>query len=200
MDVGAAGDSLAREAARFAGMGWMRGTSGNLSVVIGTDPLRLVVTGSGKDKGELTSADVVVVDAEGRGVEPDGAKPSAEAAFHARVAELTGAGAVVHVHHLAAVIAADRFPAGVRVQGLEMLKGIGRAAEADPVTIPVIPNSQDMQELGDRLAKSYEGATPAVIVARHGLYAWGRDLTQARHHTEIVAWLLDYVVQSGGTA
>ena len=83
MDVRAVGDSLAREAARFAGMGWMRGTSGNLSVVIGTDPLRLVVTGSGKDKGELTSADVVVVDAEGRGVEPDGAKPSAEAAFHA---------------------------------------------------------------------------------------------------------------------
>ena len=67
------------------------------------------------------------------------------------------------------------------------------------MTIPVIPNSQDMHELGDRLAKSHEAATPAVVIARHGLYVWGSSLLQARHHTEIVAWILDYVVQSGGT-
>ena len=105
----------------------------------------------------------------------------------------------MHVHQLGAVVAADRFPDGIRVEGLEMLKGIGRAAEGDAVTIPVIVNSQDMHELGDRLAKSYEAATPAVVIARHGLYAWGRDLTEARHHTEIVAWILDYVAQTGGT-
>ena len=199
MEIAAAGDALAREAARFAALGWMRGTSGNLSVVVDADPLRIAVTASGRDKGELTAADAVVVDAAGRGVAPGGPKPSAEAAFHARIIELTGARAVVHVHHLGAVIAADRFPAGVRVEGLEMLKGIGRGAEDDVVTIPVIPNSQDMHELGDRLAKSYEAATPAVLIAKHGLYVWGTDLRQARHHTEIVAWVLDYVVQSGGT-
>src|SRR3954468_14767078 len=53
----AAGRALAAEAARFAAMGWMRGTSGNLSVVLDRDPLRLAVTVSGLDKGELTSAD-----------------------------------------------------------------------------------------------------------------------------------------------
>ena len=199
MDIAAAGDALAREAARFAALGWMRGTSGNLSVVVDIDPLRIAVTASGKDKGELTATDAVIVDATGRGVAPGGPKPSAEAVFHARIIELTGARAVVHVHHPGAVIAADRFPAGVRIEGLEMLKGIGRGAEDDVVTIPVIPNSQDMHELGDRLAKSYEAATPAVLIARHGLYVWGADLRQARHHTEIVAWVLDYVVQSGGT-
>jgi methylthioribulose-1-phosphate dehydratase len=197
MELDDAGAALAREAARFAAMGWMRGTSGNLSLVLTREPLRLAVTASGKDKGELNAADVVVADADGRAAEPGGAKPSAEAALHARIVELTGAGAVVHVHHLGSVIAADRAPDGIRVEGLEMLKGIGRAAHDDIVVVPVVENSQDMRELGDRVAKAYDPATPAVIIARHGLYAWGRDLLQARHHTEIVAWVLDYLVESG---
>jgi methylthioribulose-1-phosphate dehydratase len=197
-DLEAAAAGLVRESARFATLGWMRGTSGNLSVVLGTDPLRLAVSASGKDKGELTAADVVVVDADGRAVDPDAPKPSAEAAFHARVAEVTGAGAVAHVHHLGSVLAAGRAPKGIKIEGLEMLKGIGRDAEGDEVTIPVIANSQDMHELGDRFAKQHEPSTPAVVIAGHGLYAWGRDLMQARHHTEIVAWVLDFLVQNGG--
>lgn len=197
-DAQAAAELLALESARFASFGWMRGTSGNLSIVLARDPLRLAVSASGKDKGELTAADVVVVDADGQRVEPDAPKPSAEARFHARIAELTGAGAVVHVHHLNSVVAAERSPGGVTVEGLEMLKGIGRAADGDPVTIPVIENSQDMRELGDRFAKQYETTTPAVLIARHGLYAWGRDVLQARHHTEIVAWVLDYLIATGG--
>ena len=196
-DLAVVGDALARESARFAAMGWMRGTSGNLSVVLATDPLQLAVTGSGKDKGELTPADIVLADAQGRAVALDGPKPSAEAAFHGRIVELTGAGAVVHVHHLGAVVAAERSPAAIHVKGLEMLKGIGRDADGDLVTIPVIENSQDMHELGDRFAKVHESRTPAVIVRRHGLYAWGRDLMQARHHTEIVAWVLDYLNEEG---
>ncbi len=198
-DIESAGLALARESARFAALGWMRGTSGNVSVVVGRDPLRLAVSASGKDKGESTASDVVLVDADGRAVEADAAKPSAEAAFHARIADVVGAGAVVHVHHLGSVVAADRWPTGITVEGLEMLKGIGRAAEGDRVLIPVIANSQDMQELGDRFTKAYESTTPAVVIAKHGLYAWGRDLMQARHHTEIVAWVLDYVNQTGGT-
>ncbi|MDT3438794.1 class II aldolase/adducin family protein [Pseudofrankia sp. BMG5.37] len=51
--------ALVAEAARFAGLGWMRATSGNLSVVLGREPLRLAVTGSGGDKGELTVRDIV---------------------------------------------------------------------------------------------------------------------------------------------
>ena len=187
------GADLARESARFAALGWMRGTSGNLSVVTRREPLRLVVTASGKDKGELQVHDVVVVDGEGRAVVAGAPKPSAEAVFHARIVARTGAGAVVHVHHLGAVLAADRHPGGIEIEGLEMLKGIARAAEGDLVTIPVIQNSQDMHELGDRFEKVHEDGTPAVVVARHGLYAWGDDLMQARHHTEIVAWVLDYV-------
>ncbi|HRD99768.1 MAG TPA: hypothetical protein PLV68_00635, partial [Ilumatobacteraceae bacterium] len=40
----AAGGHLAAEAARFAALGWMRGTSGNLSTVLQRDPLHLAIT------------------------------------------------------------------------------------------------------------------------------------------------------------
>ncbi|MEU1021050.1 class II aldolase/adducin family protein, partial [Streptomyces sp. NPDC005904] len=69
-DLEEAGAVLAAEAARFASFGWMRGTSGNLSLVLSRDPLRLAVTASGRDKGELTPSDVVVTDGEGAAVGP----------------------------------------------------------------------------------------------------------------------------------
>jgi methylthioribulose-1-phosphate dehydratase len=189
LDLKEAGAQLAAESARFASFGWMRGTSGNLSVVVGRDPLRLAVTASGHDKGELTAADVVLVDGDGAAVR--GGKPSAEAELHARVAALTGAGAVVHVHTVASVAMGRRAPGGIVFKDVEMLKGVGQPAHDVEVTLPVIANSQDMKVLGDRLEAAREPRMPAVVVAGHGLYVWGADARQARHHTEVVEWLLE---------
>ncbi|MGW1074001.1 methylthioribulose 1-phosphate dehydratase [Streptomyces sp. NPDC002537] len=194
-DVERAGAVLAAEAARFASLGWMRGTAGNLSMVTGRDPLRLVVTASGLDKGELTPSDVVVVDGDGAAV--DGGTPSAEAALHARVVRLTGAGAVVHVHTVAAVAMGRRHPGGVVFKDLEMLKGLGQPAHDQEVTLPVIANSQDMRVLGDRLEAARDPRMPAVLVAGHGLYVWGADARRARHHTEVVEWLLELELAAG---
>ena len=189
------GQQLADEAARYAAMGWMRGTSGNLSVVLDRDPLRLAVTASGLDKGELTSEDYVEIDAAGEPLGPG--VPSAEAGLHARIAAVSGAGAVVHVHALAPVLAAKRWPRGVRLRDLEMLKGFGRLAHGDLVTIPVVPNGQDMRVLGDAFEKTYRADTPALIVARHGIYVWGADLRQARHRLECLEWMLRFILESG---
>ena len=189
LDLKEAGAQLAAESARFASFGWMRGTSGNLSVVVGRDPLRLAVTASGHDKGELTAADVVLVDGDGAAVR--GGKPSAEAELHARVAALTGAGAVVHVHTVASVAMGRRAPGGIVFKDVEMLKGVGQPAHDVEVTLPVIANSQDMKVLGDRLEEARNPRMPAVVVAGHGLYVWGSDPRQARHHTEVVEWLLE---------
>jgi methylthioribulose-1-phosphate dehydratase len=188
------GRQLADEAARYAAMGWMRGTSGNLSVVLGRDPLRLAVTASGLDKGELTADDHVEIDADGEPVA--GGIPSAEAGLHARIAAVAGADAVVHVHALAPVLAAERWPDGVVLRDLEMLKGFGRAAHDDLVTVPVIPNDQDMRVLGDAFARGYRADTPALIVARHGVYVWGADLRQARHRLECLEWLLRFILET----
>jgi methylthioribulose-1-phosphate dehydratase len=189
-----AGALLAAECARYTAMGWMRGTSGNLSLRLGDDPLRLAVTASGLDKGELTASDVVEIDSSGAALSTG--VPSAEAGLHGRIAAVSGAGAVIHVHVLAPVLAAERWPGGVQLRDLEMLKGFGRQAHDDLVTVPVVPNSQDMQVLGDAFEAGFRADTPALIVARHGLYVWGSDLHQARHRAECLEWLTRFIIET----
>ncbi len=198
------GAALAGEAARYARLGWMRATSGNLSVVVGTDPLRILITASGLDKGALTAADAVEVDDAGAPTDAGGERatgraprrPSAEAVLHARLIGLTGAGAVVHLHTVASVLAADRFPTGLVLRDHEMLKALGRAADGDPVRLPVVANSQDMAVLAGRVTAAWEPSTPAVLVARHGMYVWGADLLAARHRAEAVEWLCEWAVRT----
>ena len=199
-DIKDAGEMLAAESARYAALGWMRGTSGNLSVRLSTDPLVLAVTASGLDKGELTAADVVLVDADGVPLpEQPGPprRPSAEARLHARIAAVTGAGAVVHLHALAAVLAAERWPDGVPLRDHELLKGLGRGAHDDLVIVPVVANSQDMTVLGDAFQEVWRPDVPALLVARHGVYVWGDDLRQARQYMESLEWLLRFVTAVG---
>lgn len=196
-----AGAALASEASRFSGYGWMRGTSGNLSVVLDRDPLVLAVTASGLDKSELTERDVVLIDADGEALDTDDPRPpSAEAGLHAHIAARTGAGAVFHVHAFDAVVAGHRWPDGVEIRDMEMLKGIGHRAHDETVTIPVIVNDQDMRVEAARFDEVYVAATvevpevPALIVANHGMYAWGADVAAARRHLEIAEWLLRFTV------
>lgn len=199
-----AGAALADEAARFAGYGWMRGTSGNLSIVLDRDPLVLAVTASGLDKSELTAADVVLVGGDGAGIDPgDTRPPSAESGLHAHIAARTGAGAIFHVHAFDAVVAGHRWPQGVDLRDLEMLKGIGHRAHGEIVRVPVIANDQDMAVEAQRFDEVYVPAAPgapevpALIVAGHGMYAWGEDVLAARRHLEITEWLLRFTVATG---
>ena len=192
------GARLAAEAARFSALGWMRATSGNLSEVLRTDPLLLAVTASGRDKGELRPDDVAVVDALGDVVDLPGVgsvSPSAEAGLHAHVAEATTARSVVHVHTLNAVEAASRWPDGVVLRDVEMLKALDRRAHDDVVRVPVIANSQDMPELAARFDEVYDGV-PALLVAGHGSYVWGADTLQARWRTEALDWLLGFAFRT----
>jgi methylthioribulose-1-phosphate dehydratase len=62
------------------------------------------------------------------------------------------------------------------------------------VTIPVIANGQDMRVLGDAFERGHRADTPALIVARHGIYVWGATLREARHRLECLEWLLRFAV------
>ena len=57
--------SLAEAAAGFYHRGWALGTSGNFSAVVSPEPLRLMITASGMDKGRLTTDQFVQVDGGG---------------------------------------------------------------------------------------------------------------------------------------
>lgn len=185
-------EDLARTTRRLYELGWMRGTSGNVAVVAAEG--ELLVTASGVGKHSVTAAHAVSTDEHGEPRPGQHYPPSAEAHVHAAVMRLTGAKATTHVHALSAVLAAERWPDGVPLVDVEQLKGIGRGAHGDDVIVPVVANSQDMVDLAARVTEAMDLAVPCVIVAQHGLYAWGRDLDQATDRTESLDWLFEHAL------
>lgn len=185
-------DDLARASRRLYALGWMRGTSGNVSV---RDGAEILVTASGIDKSAVEASDAVLIDAQGAALPDQSRRPSAEASVHAVVITELGADAVVHVHSLAAVEAAARWPDGVPLVDVEQLKGIGRGAHGDAVVVPVVANSQDMADLSARILAASDPGVPGVIVAEHGLYAWGASLGEAIDRTESFDWLFEHALR-----
>jgi methylthioribulose-1-phosphate dehydratase len=81
----------------FYSRGWVLGTSGNFSAVVSRDPLRLAITSTGLDKGNLASAHFLEMDANSKIIRGKG-KPSAEALLHLAIVRSREAGAVLHTH------------------------------------------------------------------------------------------------------
>jgi methylthioribulose-1-phosphate dehydratase len=181
--------------------GWLLGTSGNLSAVVDREPLRLAITPSGADKGELAVAQILFIDEHCKSVDCDRAqpvpgKPSDESPLHVAVVKARGAGAVIHTHSVWATILSDVYAneGGVEIEGYEMLKGLhGISTHLHREWVPIIENSQDMPALASTLNQvlvKYPSAH-AFLLRRHGLYTWGRDLKEAKRHVEILEFLLE---------
>ena len=57
--------------------------------------------------------------------------------------------------------------------------------------VPVFPNTQHMPELAAWVdAKLDEQCMWGYLIDGHGLYAWGRDMAEARRHLEAFEFLL----------
>lgn len=176
--------------------GWSLGTSSNYSIVVNRDPLRLLQTASGKDKGRLNADDFVVIDGEGRVEQGAPNKPSAEMWLHLVLAR-HGAGAILHTHSVWSTLLSDRYgTAGVLLEGYEMLKGLSGIATHDTTKrVTVFENTQDIHALAATVDAQLQGDAPALthgfLLRRHGLYAWGKDLDEARRHLEVFEFLFE---------
>ena len=124
--------NLAAIAKSFHGRGWLLGTSGNLSAVVQREPLRLAMSPSGVDKGELMPDQMLTIDENARIVNQDFGKPSDESLLHIRIVKERGAGAVLHTHSVWNTILSDLYASegGVTISGYEMLKGLAGRAHA----------------------------------------------------------------------
>lgn len=187
---------LASVAKSLHARGWLLGTSGNLSAVVQGDPLRLAMSPSGIDKGELTSDQVLSIDENARMVSQHGGKPSDESLLHIRVVKERGAGAVLHTHSIWNTILSDLHApeGGVSIEGYEMLKGLqGVRTHEHTEWLPIIENSQDMPALAELVSKTLNQhkAAHGFLLRRHGLYSWGDTLPQAKRHIEILEFLLE---------
>jgi methylthioribulose-1-phosphate dehydratase len=188
--------SLAALAKGFHARGWLLGTSGNLSAVVQREPLRLAMSPSGVDKGELTVDQVLLIDENARIVSAHEGKPSDESLLHIRIVRERGAGAVLHTHSIWNTILSDLYASegGVTIEGYEMLKGLqGVRTHEHTEWLPIIDNSQDMPALADAIGKTLNEHKQAhgFLLRRHGLYSWGETLAQAKRHIEILEFLLE---------
>ncbi|MGA1303900.1 MAG: methylthioribulose 1-phosphate dehydratase [Cyanobium sp.] len=186
--------ALCRVMAAIHQRGWCDGTGGNFSVVMSWAPLMLLMAPSGVDKGKVDPADLIVVDEQGQVVRGCG-KASAETLLHLAIVSSTHAGAVLHTHSQAATLLSRlevQSTGQMVVEGLEMLKGLeGIRSHIEQVTIPVLPNSQNMQQLSAVARPLLAQAPHGLLIAGHGLYAWGTTLDQAHRHLEILEFLLE---------
>ena len=199
MDFEGAKQALTAVARDFAGRGWCPATSGNFSV---RDPRGgLVISRSGLDKGRLETDGLLAVAGDGS-CEGEG-RPSAETALHRMIYECTSAQAVLHTHSLLGTVVSLRAleRGEVRFSGLEVLKGLaGYETHEDEAVLPVFENSQDMSALAECVRQKLLVA-PRIwgfLLAGHGLYAWGRSVSEARRHAESYEFLLQCWVQLQG--
>lgn len=173
------------------GKGWAPATAGNYSMRL--DDGSFAVTVSGRHKGRLTPDDVMRVDAEGRSL--DGKKPSAETLLHMQLYGLfPNCNAVLHSHSPDAVgmsraVVGDAF----MLTGHEMLKALpGISTHDTTVALPIVDNTQDMAALSAEIEPALlaPGAIPAYLIRSHGLYGWGRDMSEAERVIESLEWMI----------
>jgi methylthioribulose-1-phosphate dehydratase len=202
---------LAAVGRRFYARGWALGTSGNFSAVVSRHPLRLAITSSAVNKGELRPADILECDEQGatvgrrigrRATSPR--RPSAETLLHIELAR-RGAGAVLHTHSVWTTVLSDRHASegGFAIEGYEMLKGLrGVASHEHREWIPIFPNDQDMPKLARAVAGTLDlqADAHAFLLCRHGLYTWGDTLAEAERHVEILEFLFEAVGLTGWTS
>jgi methylthioribulose-1-phosphate dehydratase len=195
------------------------GTSGNFSVIISPDPLRLAITPSATFKGELDADQILEMDeraapsacgpsaARSRRARASGggapralrmpvARVSAEALLHIEIVRARGAGAVLHTHSIWSTLLSERFgdAGGFFIEGYEMLKGLeGVRTHEHREWLPIVENDQDMTRLSGAVRRELDRHPDAhgFLLRRHGLYTWGADLPQAVRHVEILEFLME---------
>ena len=186
------------QTARWASrMGWAPATSSNYSVRLPDDaaPAYCAITSSGVDKGTIEVEHILAVDQHGKSNDAGKLKPSDETPLHLLLYRTMEAGAVLHTHSLPGALLSRlaRDEGQILLSGWELLKGLnGIDTHEVEISLPIFPNSQNMQALSARVEQSLltNQACYGFLLAGHGLYVWGKDLPEAKRHLEVLEYLL----------
>lgn len=194
-------DDLADAGREFYRRGWVLGTSGNFSKLLSRDPMRIGITASGLEKGNLDETSFLELDEKGETVGGSG-KPSAETSIHLTIYRaIPTVGSVLHTHSVWGTILADLFSeqGAIEIEGYEMLKGLSGVTTHDHVEIvPIVANSQDYVQLAEEIENvlAEHPDIHGIYLHRHGLYTWGESVSEARRHIEIFEFLFEVVGRS----
>ena len=175
-----------------AQQGWTPATGGNFSA---RTEAGYLVTASGRDKTRIQADDLLLCNLDGKVLSGDG-KPSAESDLHAALYRLDPTiNCVLHTHTLASTVLSRRFPNGIELSGFEMQKALaGNVTHDASVLLPVVPNSQDMDELAEHVRSGWPMPW-GFLVTGHGIYAVGDSIASCRRHLEAIEFLLSCVLE-----
>jgi methylthioribulose-1-phosphate dehydratase len=191
--LAAAAAELIAYTRELAALGWTPATSSNFSMRL--DERTAAITVSGRDKGKLVPDDIMVVDFEGKAVGSD-KRPSAETVLHTQLyARLPEVGCVLHTHSLAQTLASKLYAGAghIRFEEYELIKAFrGQDTHEAVLDVPVLANNQHIPTLAAQVDclldnKEFWG----YLIEGHGLYAWGRDMAEARRHLEAFEFLIN---------
>lgn len=175
----------------FHARGWVPATGGNFSARL--DAERVLITASGNHKGELCEEHFLVAGLDGKPHEA-GRKASYETLLHMQIYQrVPEAKAVLHVHTTANTLLSRKF-GHITLTNYELLKVLPGAPDPQAqVNIPVFANDQNIARLSAAVDAHMVKvpATPAYLIAGHGLYAWGKDVAEARHRVEAIEFMLE---------
>ena len=159
-----------------------------------------IITASGKDKGRLSPADFVRVDAHGQPTLSEQPKSSAETLLHCVLAKQEGIGAILHTHSVWATLLSDiHFSnGGIHIEDFEMLKGLdGVTTHEHREWVKIYDNTQDIASLSEVVERDFQDGQLAhgFLMRHHGLYTWGPTLGDAQRHIEVFEFLFECVAR-----
>ena len=148
---------------------------------------------SGIEKRNIEADALIEVNSSGNVIKGEG-RASAETDMHLKIIEQTNAKAVLHTHSMTATWLSNYYKntGKITIEGWEMLKGLqGINSHSTSITLPILLNNQNLAKLSQTAGELVNDAPYGLLVAGHGLYAWGESLNEARRHVEILEFLLE---------
>lgn len=195
----------------YYAVGWCSGTGGGISIRQGD---RVFIAPSGVHKERLNEQDIYIIDRhdlqkiyydpnlrhneDGQPVQKlkiSACQPLFSLAFNMR-----DAGAVIHSHSMYAMLCTlldGEHSKEFRATHVEMIKGIAGHGYHDTLVVPIIDNVAHECDLEDSMRDIMEQYpnTFAVLVRRHGVYIWGKDIEQCKTHAECYHYLFEAAVK-----
>uniref|UniRef100_A0A8C0Z007 Methylthioribulose-1-phosphate dehydratase n=1 Tax=Canis lupus familiaris TaxID=9615 RepID=A0A8C0Z007_CANLF len=189
---------------QFYHLGWVTGTGGGISLKHGDE---IYIAPSGVQKERIQPEDMFVCDINEQDI--SGPPPSKNlkksqcTPLFMNAYTMRGAGAVIHTHSKAAVMATLLFPGReFKITHQEMIKGIRKCTSGgyyrydDMLVVPIIENTPEEKDLKERMARAINEYPDscAVLVRRHGVYVWGETWEKAKTMCECYDYLFDIAV------
>eukprot|EP00731_Ephydatia_muelleri_P000699 Em0001g699a len=202
----------------FYGLGWVTGTGGGVTIKYGDE---IYIAPSGVQKERMKSDDLYVCDITGRNISSPapskGLKKSQCTPLFMAAYTMRGAGAVIHTHSKAAVMATLLYSGSV-VQDHPPRDDQGNQERTDQdqlqwgpsyqhcgqydeeLVVPIIENTPEEMDLAGSMVEALQAYpdTCAVLVRRHGVYVWGETWEKAKTMCECYDYLFDIAVQMKG--